>query len=119
MANQDQSPKGREIPSIRRVVLNDVSQLPADYSSTPGGTIFSTTPGGTRIVYDRSRLMQLRNSPLAKSPPPNMAKIPGITDFDSKSDAKSKNGPKDGAKDENTEDSKFGHDEQAQFEMDI
>ena len=25
--------------------------------------------------------MQLRNSPLAKSPPANMAKIPGVTDF--------------------------------------
>ena len=29
--------------------------------------------------------MQLRNSPLARSPPPNMAKIPGITDFDPES----------------------------------
>ena len=58
---------------------------------------------GTRIVYDRSRLMQLRNSPLAKSPPPNMAKIPGITDFDAQGDAKSKSAPKGGAKDENTE----------------
>ncbi|KAK3759053.1 hypothetical protein RRG08_022042 [Elysia crispata] len=119
MANQEQSPKGREIPSIRRVVLNDVSQLPTDYSSTPNGTMYSTTPNGTRIVYDRSRLMQLRNSPLAKSPPPNMAKIPGITDFDAQGDAKSKSGSKDGAKDENTEDHKFGHDEHPQFEMDI
>ncbi|RUS70306.1 hypothetical protein EGW08_021929 [Elysia chlorotica] len=119
MSNQEQSPKGREIPSIRRVVLNDVSQLPTDYGTTPNGTLFSTTPGGTRIVYDRSRLMQLRNSPLAKSPPPNMAKIPGITDFDSKGDTKSKGAPKDGAKDENNEDPKFGHDEHPQFEMDI
>ena len=31
---------------MRRVVLNDVSQLPNDYSTTPGGTFFSTTPGG-------------------------------------------------------------------------
>lgn len=34
---------------------------------------------GTRIIYDRNFLMQCRNSPLAKSPPPNMAKIPGVT----------------------------------------
>lgn len=34
----------REIPG--RVVINDSSQLPIDYSSTPGGSIFSTTPGG-------------------------------------------------------------------------
>lgn len=46
MSGQDQSPKGRDIPAMRRIVLNDVSQLPADYSSTPGGTLFSTTPGG-------------------------------------------------------------------------
>jgi hypothetical protein len=37
--------KGREIPS-RRMIVNDLSQLPYDYSSTPGGTLFSTTPGG-------------------------------------------------------------------------
>jgi len=116
--SQDQSPKGLEIPSIRRVVLNDVSQLPQDYSTTPGGTFFSTTPGGTRIVYDRSRLMQLRNSPLAKSPPPNMAKIPGITDFDPESIAKQKE-KENGIAEESKEESKQGHDEQAQFEMDI
>lgn len=39
---------GREIP--KRVVLNDLSQLPQDYSTTPGGSIFSTTPGG-RIIW--------------------------------------------------------------------
>lgn len=35
----------RDIPT-RRVVLNDPSQLPHEYSQTPGGTLFSTTPGG-------------------------------------------------------------------------
>ncbi|XP_033742779.1 eukaryotic translation initiation factor 4E-binding protein 2-like [Pecten maximus] len=70
--------KGREIPS-RRIVLNDISQLPHDYSTTPGGSIFSTTPGGSKIFYERSFLLQCRNSPLTKSPPPNMAKIPGVT----------------------------------------
>ncbi len=30
----------------RRVVIKDNSELPLDYSTTPGGTLFSTTPGG-------------------------------------------------------------------------
>ena len=34
---------------------------------------------GSRIFYDRSFLLQCRNSPLTRSPPPNMAKIPGVT----------------------------------------
>lgn len=33
------------IPS-KRVLLTDASQLPDSYSTTPGGTLFSTTPGG-------------------------------------------------------------------------
>lgn len=43
---------GRDIPS-KRVTVNDPSQLPHDYSTTPGGTLFSTTPGG---AYARSRM---------------------------------------------------------------
>lgn len=43
--------------------------------------------------------MQLRNSPLARSPPVNMAKIPGVTDFDTDSFIASpknkENGPKE------------------------
>lgn len=39
----------RAIPATRRVVLGDGVQLPpGDYSTTPGGTLFSTTPGGRR-----------------------------------------------------------------------
>ncbi|BFZ03317.1 hypothetical protein BsWGS_06356 [Bradybaena similaris] len=120
MAGKDLSPKGRDIPAIRRVVLNDVSQLPTDYSTTPGGTLFSTTPGGTRIVYDRVRLMQLRNSPLARSPPVNMTPIPGITDFNNTEAEDTKKRSKRGiVKDENKDDSKIGHDEHPQFDMDI
>lgn len=37
----------RAIPATRRVVLSDGVHLPpGDYSTTPGGTLFSTTPGG-------------------------------------------------------------------------
>ncbi|CAL7941910.1 unnamed protein product [Xylocopa violacea] len=71
-----QATQSQNIPS-KRIVINDPSQLPADYSSTPGGTLFSTTPGGTRIVYDRDFLMNLRNSPISRTPPRNMPSIPG------------------------------------------
>ncbi|XP_022317920.2 eukaryotic translation initiation factor 4E-binding protein 1-like isoform X1 [Crassostrea virginica] len=110
---QQQVLSGREIP--RRVVLNDLAQLPHDYSTTPGGSIFSTTPGGTKIFYDRSFLLQCRNSPLTKSPPPNMAKIPGIT-TPGKVDVPKENG--EVIQDENQK-KREGHEEQPQFEMDI
>lgn len=105
---------------IRRVVLNDASQLPSDYCTTPGGTLFSTTPGGTRIIYDRRFLMQCRNSPLTKSPPPNLPKIPGVTtpEPEPKSDLKENghppkaNPPKAGSGEPATGD-------EPQFEMDI
>jgi hypothetical protein len=41
--------------------------------------MFATTPGGTRIIYDRSFLLECRNSPLARSPLTNLPKIPGVT----------------------------------------
>ena len=44
-----QKMKGRDIPN-KRVVLNDISQLPSEYSTTPGGTFFSTTPGGMSLI---------------------------------------------------------------------
>lgn len=70
--------RSREIPS-RRILVNDPSHMPADYSTTPGGTIFSTTPGGTRIIYERKFLLDLRNSPLSRTPPANLPSIPGVT----------------------------------------
>ena len=39
---------------IRRVMLNDASQIPSDLSSTPGGTMFSTTPGGRVAAGDET-----------------------------------------------------------------
>ncbi|KAI5712573.1 eukaryotic translation initiation factor 4E-binding protein 1 [Diaphorina citri] len=67
-----------QVIPIRRVLLTDDSQLPSNYSSTPGGTLYSTTPNGTRLVYDRSSLLHLRNSPLSQTPPQNVLSIPNI-----------------------------------------
>ena len=36
------------------------------------------THPGTRIIYDRRFLLQMRNSPLSKSPPAKLATIPDI-----------------------------------------
>lgn len=60
------------IPSMRKVLISEPSQMPDNYSSTPNGTIFSTTPGGTKIVYERTFLLNLRNSPLSRTPPKNI-----------------------------------------------
>lgn len=43
-----QATQSQSIPS-KRIVIHDPNQLPADYSSTPGGTLYSTTPGGQFI----------------------------------------------------------------------
>lgn len=45
-----QATQSQNIPS-KRIVINDPSQLPNDYSSTPGGTLFSTTPGGQYLFF--------------------------------------------------------------------
>jgi len=45
-------------------------------STSPNGTEYGTTPNGTRIRYDRSALMQLRNSPLSNTPPNFTTSIP-------------------------------------------
>ncbi|XP_077433454.1 eukaryotic translation initiation factor 4E-binding protein 3-like [Vanacampus margaritifer] len=70
--------KSCPIPT-RVLTLKDWSQLPDCYSQTPGGTLFSTTPGGTRIIYDRKFLLDCRNSPIARTPPCCLPQIPGVT----------------------------------------
>jgi len=50
---------GQDIPT-RRVVITSEADMPADYSTTPGGTIFGTTPGGTKIVYERNFLVSFQ-----------------------------------------------------------
>ena len=35
---------------IRRLVVNDPKDMPLHYGETPGGSIFSTTPGGKSIL---------------------------------------------------------------------
>jgi hypothetical protein len=37
-----------------------------DISESVGGTIYATTPGGTKIVYRREELVHLSKSPLAQ-----------------------------------------------------
>ncbi|KAJ8014936.1 hypothetical protein DPEC_G00020940 [Dallia pectoralis] len=78
MTTNAQQVKSCPIPT-RVLTLKDWSQLPDCYSQTPGGTLFSTTPGGTRIIYDRKFLLDCRNSPIARTPPCCLPQIPGVT----------------------------------------
>uniref|UniRef100_A0A1A8GFP8 Eukaryotic translation initiation factor 4E binding protein 3 n=1 Tax=Nothobranchius korthausae TaxID=1143690 RepID=A0A1A8GFP8_9TELE len=78
MSTGTKQAKSCPIPT-RVLTLKDWSQLPDCYSQTPGGTLFSTTPGGTRIIYDRKFLLDCRNSPLARTPPCYLPQIPGVT----------------------------------------
>jgi len=67
----------KSIP-VRRVEITDPNQLPSRYSETPGGTLFSTTPGGTRIIYERKFLLDMKSSPLSQTPT-KLPIIPGVT----------------------------------------
>lgn len=66
----------------RRVSITDETawkNLPKhNIAETPGGTMFGTTPGGTRIIYDRLFMLAQKNSPVARTPP-KLPKIPGVT----------------------------------------
>ncbi len=50
MSSNTQQSKSCPIPT-RVLHLKDWSQLPDCYSQTPGGTLFSTTPGGKTVLY--------------------------------------------------------------------
>ncbi|KAK0138734.1 Eukaryotic translation initiation factor 4E-binding protein 1 [Merluccius polli] len=89
MSESNQKTTAKSIPT-RRVVVSSADHMPHDYSSTPGGTVFSTTPGGTRIIYDRKFLLECRGSPVAKALPRGLPDIPGVT-------SPSKDGVKDKA----------------------
>lgn len=116
MSDRKEELKNGSVIPIRRVPLTDQSQLPADYSATPGGTLFSTTPGGTRIIYDRNFLLQCRNSPLTKSPPANLTSIPGITKTTNTNAAEVPTGNEN--KEENKKPTDHGEGD-AQFQMDM
>uniref|UniRef100_A0A8C8CRM7 Uncharacterized protein n=1 Tax=Oncorhynchus tshawytscha TaxID=74940 RepID=A0A8C8CRM7_ONCTS len=62
---------GQAIPTTRPVI-NDVALVPQDYSTTPGGTLFSMTPGGMKF------LPECRTAPLARTTPCR-PDIPGVT----------------------------------------
>lgn len=51
MSAGSQTTRSLEIPAIRRVAIHDAAHMPQEYSTTPGGTVFSTTPGGNRELF--------------------------------------------------------------------
>ncbi|KAA8592226.1 hypothetical protein FQN60_017681 [Etheostoma spectabile] len=55
MSTDCQKTTAKAIPSTRRVTINDAAHMPLDYSTTPGGTLFSTTPGVPAGVPQLSR----------------------------------------------------------------
>merc|ERR1712137_1180366 len=74
MADRNKSDsKGLAIPGREGEYLD-----PRTLSTTPGGSIYGTTPGGTKIMYTRDALLFLGSSPICKTPPSGMAHIPGI-----------------------------------------
>lgn len=46
MSAGGQATRSRDIPAVRRVAVHDSAHMPQEYCTTPGGTVFSTTPGG-------------------------------------------------------------------------
>ncbi|KAM9391686.1 eukaryotic translation initiation factor 4E-binding protein 1 [Pholidichthys leucotaenia] len=116
MSTECQKTTAKAIPSTKRVAIEAAEHMPDDYSSTPGGTLFSTTPGGTRIIYDRKFLLECRSSPVAKTPPRGLPAIPGVTCPRKDREDKTHNGElQDSSR--APESSSAGDD--AQFEMDI
>jgi len=67
------------IPAPRPGTQQELSHIEG-LAATPGGLHFlGTTPGGTRIIYDRNTLMHYRNAPISKTPPVDFPVIPGVT----------------------------------------
>ncbi|KAM6997723.1 eukaryotic translation initiation factor 4E-binding protein 2 [Tautogolabrus adspersus] len=114
MSTIRQLSESRAIPTTRTVLINDTTQLPHDYCTTPGGTLFSTTPGGTRIIYDRKFLLDRRNSPIAQTPPAHLPVIPGVTQH-----VLSENRKNEANNHINSRDGKPATGDDSQFEMDI
>jgi hypothetical protein len=92
--------------------------MPDNYSSTPGGTIFGTTPGGTKIVYERAFLMRMKDCQLAKTPPTNLPVIPGVTNVDRSSVRKGNNAVNNNENNKNGVE-KDNNEADDQFAMDI
>lgn len=67
-----QPSQSRAIPT-RTVTLSDAAQLPADYCTTPGGTLFSTTPGG-KSAAPAGASAGARPGP---APPPRAPRVAG------------------------------------------
>ncbi|CAB1318603.1 unnamed protein product [Coregonus sp. 'balchen'] len=105
------------IPTTRSVTIKDAALMPQEYSTTPGGPLFSTTPGGTRIIYNRKFLLECRTSPLVRTPP-CLPDIPGVTNPLSDNTTTDTAHPKQTPNNHNPPaDTSAGED--AQFEMDI
>ncbi|XP_076006741.1 eukaryotic translation initiation factor 4E-binding protein 1 [Genypterus blacodes] len=118
MSTDCQKTTAKAIPPTRTVTVSAAEHMPQDYSSTPGGTLFSTTPGGTRIIYDRKFLLECRGSPVAKTPPRGLPNIPGVTSPPSKDgNKKARNGELLNNNSIAAPDTSTGDD--AQFVMDI
>merc|ERR1711970_1639875 len=79
MAAMAEASQAQAIPAPRPGTEAELPNI-QDLAVTPGGLHFlGTTPGGTRIIYDRNTLMHYRKSPLAKTPPADFPAIPGVT----------------------------------------
>jgi hypothetical protein len=46
----DRTMSSRDGIPIRRLVINDPKDMPVHYGETPGGSIYSTTPGGKILL---------------------------------------------------------------------
>jgi len=71
--------QGSQPKAIRRMQIQRESDMPKDACHTPGGTVYGTTPGGSKIVYDRLYLLKVRDSPASHTPPVQLSIVPGVT----------------------------------------